>query len=380
MNINTSDLNFKGRYLLKGKNEQVNRAMNTIKQVKGDDVEFLPIACGNNKLAIVATQDDVQLLKEAKKYPGLPVSVKKICSDKESFLPKLFNFLFKTDANALIIEGDNLSRFALPTNTIDYNNGATISKYKSAEHYIDGTIKKYTLRGRLCEIIRPDKTKEEIDMDGTRTITSPDGSVKVILSKARKQKQKALESSIISQNTPKKSEKSIVSDAKEKRETIKLSIAASEVRRMPEIVKFIETKPQTEPVKSENKTFDSKGRIKKVILENGVEANHFYKDNSDELLFIHYSDGKFRSTNGEVDEAKQTITFPYRDGIRQVLDNEERLVSFIFPDGVVKNYDNHQNLTEKVYPNGKIELFNKEGKMYLIIHEDGTKQYPRRSM
>ena len=41
MNINTSDLNFKGRYLLKGKNEQVNRAMNTIKQVKGDKIHNL---------------------------------------------------------------------------------------------------------------------------------------------------------------------------------------------------------------------------------------------------------------------------------------------------------------------------------------------------
>ena len=57
MNVITSDLNFSGKYVLRGKSEQVDRAINTIKNVKGDKVDFFTINGKNNKLTIVATNN-----------------------------------------------------------------------------------------------------------------------------------------------------------------------------------------------------------------------------------------------------------------------------------------------------------------------------------
>ena len=62
MNINTSDLNFNGRYLLRGKVDQVNRAVATISQVKGDKVEFLPITtCLLNTISVAISSANYTL-------------------------------------------------------------------------------------------------------------------------------------------------------------------------------------------------------------------------------------------------------------------------------------------------------------------------------
>lgn len=384
MSISSNDINFSGRYVLKGKATPANKAANVIKAVKGDKVDFFPITCGENKIVVVATDKDVASLQAKKTDPNLYSDIKKMCAQKDNFLSKLFIRFFGTDKDALIIQGDNLARFGLYSNTIDYSTGASKSKYRSAENFVDGTCKKYTLRGRLCELTTPDGTTVQIGQDGSRTILKSDGTSEFIPSKthevARPQPQPA----------------PFVEPKAKKSETMQSEkmIITSPIRRSePQAVKFIETMqmPKEEPVVKPAKieapkettgldVIDSKGRITKRTLEDGTVANYFYKEKSDDVLFIYYSDGRFESENGIVNKQENTISFPYRDGILQVFNHEGRNVSFIFPDGTRKNFDKRMCIMEKIYPDGTKELFNERGRMYLTIHPDGTKEYTKKTL
>lgn len=374
MNINSSDINFSGRYALKGKTTPTNRAANTIKSVKGKDVEFFPITCGDNRIVVVATDKDVKTLQEKRNDPNLYWDIKKMCADKDKFLSNLFKHLFGTDSNALIIQGDNLARFGLYSNVVNFDNGSSASKYRSAEYFVDGTIKKYTLRGRLCELTTPDGTIVQIGQDGSRNIIKPDGSKETIPAKKPEPvKTEPLPAPFVE---PKVQKPQIAQSEK--------IVITSPIRRSePKAVKFVETQ---EPKKIEAPkdvmvadVVDSKGRITKRVLEDGTIANYFYRERSDEILFIYYSNGKFESKDGVVNKEENTISFPYRDGIKQVFNHEGRNVSFIFPDGTRKNYDKRMCIIEKIYPDGKKEMFNEQGKMFLTIYPDGTKEYTRKT-
>ena len=385
MNLNTNDINFSGRYVLKGRAEAANKAANVIKAVKGDKVDFFPITCGDNKIVVVATDKDVVTLQENKNDPNLYFEIKKMCSEKNKFLSKLFKRLFGTDKDALIIQGDNLARFGLYSNAIDYNTGASKSKYRSAENFVDGTCKKYTLRGRLCELTTPDGAVVQIGQDGSRNILKPDGTVEFIPAKTYfEAKPKAQPAPFVEP----KSNKSEVSQRE------KMTIASPIRRNESQSAKLAKTvqAPKIEPAKAESlkitapkeiiksDVLDSKGRISKRILEDGITVNYFYKEKSDDILFVYYSDGKFESENGIVNTQENTISFPYRDGILQVFNHEGRTVSFIFPDGTRKNFDKHMCIIEKIYPDGTKEMFNERGSMYLTIHPDGRKEYTRKAL
>ena len=374
MNINSSDINFSGRYVLKGKTTPTNKAANTIKSVKGKNVEFFPITCGDNRIVVVATDKDAKTLQEKRNDPNLYWDIKKMCADKDKFLSNLFKHIFGTDSNALIIQGDNLARFGLYSNVVNFDNGASASKYRSAEYFVDGTIKKYTLRGRLCELTTPDGTIVQIGQDGSKNIIKPDGSKETILAKKPEfVKTEPLPTPFVE---PKVQKPQMVQSEK--------MVITSPIRRSePKAVKFVETQ---EPKKIETPkdvmvadVLDSKGRVSKRTLEDGTVANYFYKERSDEILFIYYSNGKFESKDGVVNKEENTISFPYRDGIKQVFNHEGRNVSFIFPDGTRKNFDKHMCIIEKIYPDGKKEMFNEQGKMFLTIYPDGTKEYTRRT-
>lgn len=339
MNINTGNLSFQGRYLLNGKHEQVNRAVGTISQMKGNNVEFLSIACGDNKIVIVATDDDVALLKSAKKEADLFENIKKLYKEKEGFLSKLFVMIFGSDEDALVVKEDNLRRFALPSNMINYNNGSFKNKCNVTEHYIDGTRKKYTNRGTLCELTNPDDTKEEY------------------LNKKPQSKKP-------SDTQPQKREV-ITTQPPTCKESTKTTPAQ------------ITTSLSTPKVKPEN-CYPEDKPIKK-ISDNKSKPYYHYRGNSNEPLFIYYPDGRFESRTGTPNYSDGTISFPYKDGITEVLDKDGKIVSYIFPDGRQKNYNKEGELTEIVYPGEKTEYYNAEVKPYMVVYNDGRIEYLRKT-
>ena len=71
-------LSFTGRYALKGKTEQVNRALCTIKSIKKDDVAFFNITSGDNKISIVATDEDKKQLEDKKADSNFCNDIRKI--------------------------------------------------------------------------------------------------------------------------------------------------------------------------------------------------------------------------------------------------------------------------------------------------------------
>lgn len=182
MNIKPNNTNFTGRYILKGKIDHVNKAAVEIKANKKDKVEFYPITSGENRIVVVATNKDAITLKK-KKEEDLNAEIKKIIKDKKNFLSNLCNLIFGTNEDTLIIENDELNRFIRTVKSTNFNNGSSNSNFKSAKKFVDGTIKRYTIKGRLHQIELPDGTIEKIDADGTRTIISPDGIVLTIGSK-----------------------------------------------------------------------------------------------------------------------------------------------------------------------------------------------------
>ena len=395
MNTSVNNINFSGRYLLKGKTDAVNRAANTIKTVKGDDVDFFHITCADNRLVIVATNEDVEPLQEKKKNPNLYSDIKNICADKKRILSNLFKYFFNTDSGALIVEGHHLAKFGLYSPDLNYDNGTYNSKYKSAEYYVDGSCRKYTLKGRLCELTTPEGKVIQIAQDGSKTIINPDGTQEFIPSKYYLQAKKQQEKMPVEEPEIKKPQ--VV-------ESEKIIIAPPITRVQPQVVKFvqtalnepepIQTKPPVQAESAQVKTpvevptvpkssmvisevLDSKGRISQRIYDDGNIANYIYKERSDEVLFIYHSNGSFETDEGIVNYADKTISFPYKDGIMQVLNHEGRLIALVFPDGTKKLFDSQLCIMEKIFPDGKRELFNERGRMYLTIYPDGTKEYTR---
>jgi len=159
----TNDINFKGRYVLLGCCEDVNKAIKTIRLNKGDAVDFLAASGINNKYVIVATNDDSLLLKSKKGEEGFLQTVRQMTKEGKTFLSSLFKYIFGTDENALILQGEHLKRFTynLPYN--NYDTGATKYK-KSQEVFVDGTCKKYSSIGRLYSIRKPDGTEISIPL------------------------------------------------------------------------------------------------------------------------------------------------------------------------------------------------------------------------
>ncbi len=369
MNLKTNGTNFCGRYVLIGKSEQINKAASEIKAVKKDDVEFYPITCKDKKMAIVATNEDAFILRD-KKQENLNSAIREFCKDKKTFLSNVIKHIFGTDSDTLIIENDGLARFLIPSKSTNFDNGTTNSKYKSAETFVDGTIKSYSLRGNLCQIKKADGTIEYIGLDGTRTLIDP-----------KKEKESApKEVKAPKSKKTKKAQPNITSVVIPNISLIPVPITSTisspiETSQNVKPVKIIEvsTLPPLMPEYLQNEDeFDSKRRLIGRTFFDGTKANYHYVGDSREILFTSYSDGRIESSKGIADIETQTIRFPYKDGIWKVVDTKDQLKSFIFPDGTIKNYDKNENLTEKIYPNGKKELFTREGKPYLIINPDGS--------
>jgi len=364
MNIKANDINFCGRYLLRGKIDDVNRAMITINSVKGNNADFLPITCGENKICVVATDDDALMLKNKKTQKDFSKEVKEAYRSGKNALLNLFQYLFTTTSDALIIQGENLKKFALPTHMINFDDGSHKSKYKSEERFVDGTIKRYTLKGRLCEMTFPDGRREEFNLDGSRKIIHANHAIEIIPAKEVRKKQEEIK-------------KQPITTKSEAIRPITKATPSDMQKAEPMVVKFIET-PREEIIPTCNDVLDNKGRISKRFLDNDIIANYYYKDNSNEVLFVYYSDGRFESENGTINEITQTISFPNKNGTRNIYNKFGIMEAIIFPDGTRKNFDENMNLLEKIYPDGTVELFNREGRMYCIVHQDGSKEYIRR--
>lgn len=161
MYLKTNDINFSGRYVIQGKCEEVNKAIKTIRLNKGGLVEFLPISGINCKYVVVATDNDSITLKSKRSEENFLQNVKRMTKEGKSFLSSLFKYIFGTDSDALILKGDNLTRFTynLPYN--NYDNGTTKYK-KTQELFVDGTCKKYSSTGRLYFIRKPDGSEISI--------------------------------------------------------------------------------------------------------------------------------------------------------------------------------------------------------------------------
>ena len=389
MNMHPSNLNFNGRYVLRGKADPVNRAASVIKAVKNDKVGFFPITCGDGKIVVVATDDDIKALQEKRNDPNLYTDIKKMCSDKNNFLSNLFKMFFGTDKDALIVQGDYLARFGLRTNVVDYNTGVSKSTYRSAEHFVDGTCKEYTLRGRLCKLTTPDGRIIQYDLDGSKTITHPDGKSEFIPSKFNREafkKQEPTPSKESKKPEVHKSEKMVIGQLTKQREPQAVKFVETPVQEIVEAPKQPQARElkkivipqvvQESPIKED--ILDVKGRLLKRHFEDGSTKSYFYKEKSDDILFT-YHNGVFETKDGVVDYSDNTVSFPYRDGIRQVFDCEGNNIAFIFPDGKRKNFDKQMRLINIVYPDGKEELFNEKGQVYLTIFPNGLKEYARRN-
>ncbi len=395
MNLITNGTNFCGRYVLIGKSEQINKAATEIKAVKKDDVEFYPITCKDKKMAIVATNEDAFVLRD-KKQENLNSAIREFCKDKKTFLSNVIKYIFGTDSDTLIVENDGLARFLMPSKSTNFDNGTTNSKYKSAETFVDGTIKSYSLRGNLCQIKKADGTIEYIGLDGTRTLIDPKNENKSAPKKTETKKEKESapkEAKAPKSKKTKKAQPNITSVVIPNISLIPVPTTSGvcspiETSQNVKPVKIIEvsTLPPLMPEYLQNEDeFDSKRRLIGRTFFDGTKANYHYVNDSREILFTSYSDGRIESSKGIADINTQTIRFPYKDGIWKVVDTKGQLKSFVFPDGTIKNYDRNENLTEKIYPNGKKELFTKEGKLYLIINPDGSYEdikitYPRQKL
>jgi len=392
MNLKTNGTNFCGRYALVGKAEQANMAAYTIKTAKKDDVEFYPVTCKDRKIVIVATDEDAVILRSKKTENNLNSNIRELCKNKKNFISNLFKLIFGTDSDALLLQDDDLARFIMPRSVINYSNGTSSSRYKSAETFVDGTIKRYSLRGRLCELVRPDGVREILDIDGSKTLIYPDGKTETIGKKEKKTiENKSPKPEIPVEKFKIEIPKSCPKQAKSpKTEERSRTITPIIIPEAPVLMPIInpentpEEKTATKITTEENSLlqnqkfiaekdiFDEQRRLVGRTFENGITANYHYNGNTREILFAYFSDGHFESSKGIINPEEQTISFEHRDGILKVLDKDGNLRAFIFPNGIRKNYDKQENLTEKIYPNGKKELFSKEGSMYLIIHPDGT--------
>ncbi|MBQ7286642.1 MAG: hypothetical protein IJW73_02660 [Candidatus Gastranaerophilales bacterium] len=359
-----NNLSFTGRYVLKGKIDQTARAKNTIREMKKDNVDFLQITRGDNVIVIVATDEDKKTLVEKRHKNDLYNEFLEVCKGKKDIIPCIVRHLFGSDIDTLLIQNDTLARFALPTNSIDYSTGANKTKYQKVEKFVDGTIKKYNSKGRLFEITRPDGTVEEIALNGARKITYPDGTVELIGGTIPSYVHKETSVEEKKSKTQKQEKESIVIDDST------LPTAKPSLKHSKPIIPIVI--PMEIP-ENESKAIDytpiEQSPIVEEVMEEVVEETKIHPL---DLAFEKYKD-----KNGVIDYENETITLPYRDGIKQVLDKNGSLRSFIFPDGTIKNYDRYENITEKIYPDGRIEFFNRSGRPYLMLHPDGTKEYSR---
>lgn len=313
MNINANNLNFCGRYVLKGNRDRINIVATGIKQVKGKKVEFLPLICKNANYAIVATDEDALTLRQKKTQPQLYEQISQFKNNKYIFLSEVFKYLFGSDKNALLLEGDHLAKFCLVSYLNDYNDGS-IKGRKSLEKFVDGTYKKYTgPNSRLTEYLTPQGDVVSIDIDGTKTIKKINGEIEI--EEPQKASKPYLQKTVSKDETPQK----IVS------ETIVPKVTSSN-----RYYNTFATTPKKETMQP------------KQIQQNKVLIG---------------------------------VEIPFRDGIMQVLDENGNIQKLIFPDGTKKIFAPNGGIAEKILPDGTRELFNDRGRMYMTVSPDGTKKY-----
>lgn len=332
MNMNANNLNFCGRYVLQGSRERINLVATNIKKVKGNDVEFLPMIRKNANFAIVATDEDAITLRNKKKNPQITSDVSQIAK-RNYFLSNIFKYLFGTDKNALIVDGDHLAKFSLISYMNDYNDGS-IKGRKTIEKFVDGTYKKYTgANSRLTEYSTSRGDIVSIEANGTKTIKKRNGEVEVIPA------QKATKISSKSISNQEYSPQIIIGE-------VIIPTVASEIKTHQTFAPMVTknaTKKIEEPIKKIEEPIQEiiEEPIKKSKLPSGVEL-------------------------------------PFRDGIMQVLDEDGNIQKLIFSDGTEKIFAPDGSITEKILPDGTRELFNDRGRMYMTVSPDGTRKYTSR--
>lgn len=332
--MNMNNLSFCGRYVLQGSRERINLVATNIKKVKGNDVEFLPMIRKNANFAIVATDEDAITLRNKKKNPQINSDVSQIAK-RNHFLSNVFKYLFGTDKNALIVDGDHLAKFSLISYMNDYNDGS-IKGRKTIEKFVDGTYKKYTgANSRLAEYSTSSGDIVSIEANGTKTIKKRNGEVEVI------PPQKATKISSNNISNLEYSPQVIIGE-------VIIPTVASEIKTHQTFAPML-TKKTIEKAKEQVETI-----------------------------------GTFKEPSEKIKEPIEKIKFPsgvelpFRDGIMQVLDEDGNLQKLIFPDGTKKIFAPNGTITEKILPDGSKELFNDRGRMYMTVSPDGIKKYNSR--
>ena len=149
----SNNISFKGKYAIYGDKESTSNAVNHILVNKKNNVDFFPITTGNNRLIIVATDEDAITLKSKKQEADFISNIKNALISKNLIkrTENLFNYIFGSSKKVPILIDSELSKIGTRFHTFDFSTGFFSDRTLSTVLYADGTYQKYSSAGNLVE-------------------------------------------------------------------------------------------------------------------------------------------------------------------------------------------------------------------------------------
>lgn len=365
MNKIGCNLSFKGKYAVYGDKEKASRAVSNIIANKKDSVEIFPISTGNNRLVLIATDEDALTLKNKKKEVDFIDNIKKSLTTKNIVkrVSNLFKYIFGSVENAPIIT-DAIDKIGIRFYPFDYSSGEFINNPMSTVAYADGSYKKYGKSENIIEEGLPDGTVIK-ENSREKIVERPDRTYEKYSTNGKLKEAKLIDGSI-----------EYYRHTGGKQLLLTKVFPIENDSEKPLIRNYLYNGTQHTYIT------ESTGNIAKID-ENGEEIwldvpkEKIGDDFKEELveptvLIRYYTDGTAESyKNGFLYcsmSADSTKTFFDKDGL---------ITKIKRPDGLVENYDQYGNLKSICNKYGTLlKSYNNDGKIeYEKIDEFTSKRY-----